>query len=763
VDLIFGQKSNIGRLLEEKLEVVSEKLLKIIGTFSLAAAYNLSKTQLFCKNSFVNREALPDEDTYTEFWKKAAMYGCKELGNKAPVRDMKPLWLDVQHALNDTLRRLFIEGFEKDMRITTDDDKMHFQLSSKADTQGLKTTQHVRDNRKGFVAHTACYTASGLPIGIEWERENDDSTAAATERLIRAQLAPTSGQTGPPSLPRTEFAMDRGYCLPSLLYDFFLPSGADIMGTVKRSPMFPFTYDQKLSRNDTWQLVDTKGFIVIFLKKLKLKEKQMTGIAYLDGKGGVTLGLTTTESARHWDLVPLISAQTCENSQWFASIRSEKIEHYNHHFNGLEVIPLTFKQNTPEWFLLQTFSFTSSTLDNLLMELKKNLLDPKLFMLIEENTKVATKHVLDAIYGRGWDHGAPTQQDITPSSQETSLEENMESLNIPGDGDSIQNHVSLLMSGDLLTENHLRERISYNLLSNEELKRYLENIGLRPVKERKKNAEKIIKWLNEKPERRPFVLLTKGKLIDECINKFGGKKSCYENCDTETLINRLSTYQNDPSYIAMQTRTALDPTPNDNSFSQSIFLKQIVKSSFLPKLTAKGKEYCKMGQNLELPLARKLLQHSKEGLTIFQIDDIYRVGLVGNKHELHAKASCDFVAGAVIEGEEQLVGVECKARVTPRTDQREREHALFLSRFQHTSTSSTSTNQLYTILHADTEDFHLYIDSSHEAVQLLHQAYIFNFKYVLLLIGDASGNIIGGDVSDLFNELIVINVSFLFR
>jgi len=204
VDLIFGQKSNIGRLLEEKLEVSSETLLKIIGTFSLAAAYNLSKTQLFGKNSFLNREALTDEDTYTEFWKKAAMYGCKEPGSNAPVRGMKPLWLDVQNALNDTLRRLFIEGFEKYMKITTDDDKMHFQLCSKADTQGLKSTQHVRDNRKGFVAHTACYTASGLPIGIEWERENDDSTAAATERLIRAQLAPTSGQMGPPSLPQTE-------------------------------------------------------------------------------------------------------------------------------------------------------------------------------------------------------------------------------------------------------------------------------------------------------------------------------------------------------------------------------------------------------------------------------------------------------------------------------------------------------------------------------------------------------------------------------
>ncbi len=244
-------------------------------------------------------------------------------------------------------------------------------------------------------------------------------------------------------------------------------------------------------------------------------------------------------------------------------------------------------------------------------------------------------------------------------------------------------------------------------------------------------------------------------MIDECIIKFRGKKSSYENSDTETLIHRLSTYQNDPIYIAIQNRAALDPAPDDNSYLQSLFLKQIVKSSFLLKLTAKGKVYCKMGQNLELPLARRLLQHSKEGLNIFQIDDIYRVGLVGKKHELYSKASSNFIAGAVIRGEEQLVGIECKARVTPRTDQREREHVFFLFRFQHISTAS-ATNQPYTIVHADNEDLHMYVDYSHEAVQLLHQAYVLNFKFVLLLIGDASGNIIRGDVSDLLNELIVI-------
>ncbi|MFN9978962.1 MAG: hypothetical protein ACK53Y_03560, partial [bacterium] len=107
-------------------------------------------------------------------------------------------------------------------------------------------------------------------------------------------------------------------------------------------------------------------------------------------------------------------------------------------------------------------------------------------------------------------------------------------------------------------------------------------------------------------------------------------------------------------------------------------LKQIVKSSFLPRLTAKGKEFCKLGHELELPFVIKLLKHSDEGLTKFTVEKIYRVGLLGKKDELYAKASCDFIAGVIVEAENLLVGVECKARLSPGTDQRERLHTEFL-------------------------------------------------------------------------------------
>ncbi len=81
----------------------------------------------------------------------------------------RPLWIDFQTVLNDMCRELFVHGFQGYTSITVDDDKMHNDKHSKLDTQGLKQMKHVRDNVNGFVCPTAGYTASGLPIGLEWE------------------------------------------------------------------------------------------------------------------------------------------------------------------------------------------------------------------------------------------------------------------------------------------------------------------------------------------------------------------------------------------------------------------------------------------------------------------------------------------------------------------------------------------------------------------------------------------------------------------
>ncbi len=61
---------------------------------------------------------------------------------------------------------------------------------------------------------------------------------------------------------------------------------------------------------------------------------------------------------------------------------------------------------------------------------------------------------------------------------------------------------------------------------------------------------------------------------------------------------------------------------------------------------------------------------------------------MGRQGRKYAKASCDFIAGVMVDGEKKLVGVECKARVTAGTMQRECEHRDYLSRFYNTGTNA---------------------------------------------------------------------------
>jgi hypothetical protein len=156
--------------------------------------------------------------------------------------------------------------------------------------------------------------------------------------------------------------------------------------------------------------------------------------------------------------------------------------------------------------------------------------------------------------------------------------------------------------------------------------------------------------------------------------------------------------------------TSTQPT-GGTPFLCKLFLKQIIICSFTPTLTAKEKAYCKMGQDRELPYALKLLKHSKDGLTKFHVSQLYCVGLLGKCNAMYAKASCDFIAGAVIDGERMLVRVECKARVTPATHQRECCHNEFLFCFHATSTGAISNStgtELYTVVSVSSSDFHCY-------------------------------------------------------
>jgi hypothetical protein len=302
-----------------------------------------------------------------------------------------------------------------------------------------------------------------------------------------------------------------------------------------------------------------------------VSNKNITGVAYRDGKGGITLGLTTSSQMRHWDLV-LSNPQDAKHSiagkekgQWFKRVHEERdrnsIEDYSAMLQQLPIIPLTTKQNTPEWFLMRMFSCTSSTSDKLLNETKKMALDSKLCKLIDEDTAISLETILNVVYGVRWDRN---QENSSPSeSSNTSPEQEVEQeVNDPSNSEAgvegredIAMNVQLLMSGEALKtglEDRVKSQVMENTMTDDVLKAYLEKIGSKPMKERKKNLEKMKKWLENEPQKRPYVNMSKAKLIEACMSKFGGKKSTYEYCGNKELIQRLITYQNDPSYLVQR-------------------------------------------------------------------------------------------------------------------------------------------------------------------------------------------------------------------
>jgi hypothetical protein len=309
---------------------------------------------------------------------------------------------------------------------------------------------------------------------------------------------------------------------------------------------------------------------------------------------------------------------------------------------------------------------TSAT-DQLLNELKKIYTGPQTHNLINDAITMSLKVVvLNIVHGPRWDETMPTAE--LPKSEPTPAAEDILPLvSEEGSNNDIISNVKLLTSGAMTTiEFELKEQIVNNTLSEEVVKSYLEKIEIKPVKDKKKNVEKFKNWLDVDASKRPYILWNKTRLVDPCVGKFAGKKYIYNSYESNNLTHMLATYQGHPSAHHQTSHNQTSPAASD---VHTLFLSRIFQSTSMPRLKAKGREYCKIGNALKLPFARKLLQHSKEGLTKFEVERVYRVGLVSRRGRPSAKASCDFVAVANINGERLLVGVECKARLTPATQQ----------------------------------------------------------------------------------------------
>jgi hypothetical protein len=750
LDFFFGKKSPIFHAFEEQLGLEHQDFLKFLTSFFLQARYQDSASGIYDKDSRLSLAGCLSKEKYNAVWLEIEVLGQTPIG-----RGEVYLWKAMETAYNDKMRVLVIQGFRGAIKATVDDDKPHSQSRQK-NTAALKNKKHVRDNRDGHTVHTMVYTASQLPVGIVWEQEKHTTAPSVLNELLDSQFLRCSG-----TLNGITLLMDRAYW-PYDTVQYLLKNGADIHGTKMRDSWFLYTYDQRLTSQDTRISIERVGprrlFVANSVPTPATGNKMFSAVAYRNN-GNVTLGLTSEILDHEWDLTPrkptdiLRYNKLCQLSdefvfdeedtpgedpedkpaycvrqdlpQWCNKLASnvEDTSEYERLIDGLKSIrPVTCGQSDPTWFTARMFSLTSSTTDRLV----KHVLASGEWMQ-ERNA--------DAFHRDSWkqlkdylgDH-AP-QEEATPAGvEDIQLEEPV----VDGQLDYAAIRASALEANDetrARTDEELKNRLP--LLSLVQLKGIVSILGGKSVAREQGNIKKVVTFLEcNDIFVRPYIIKGKSDLVSIATKK-GFDKDESKIKTSDELAIMLGEHDRSTGGVS-GSEAPMDSLQKD-------LIRLMLESSFMPKLTAKTKEYCKVGKNNEDPVMRKVLEHSNERQTTHKIDVAYKWGLVEEVERPQNKGSVDFVCGGRkdlgggVFSDEGLFAVEVKTRTTGATIQQE-HHRQRIANNANPRFNGVSVRERYVEVSPHCAVFKLQMRDSHEKMQIMHHAYLVA-STVLLVIG----------------------------
>jgi hypothetical protein len=526
-DLFFDVNSEIYGIFHRRLVLQYQEFWRFLVVFFTAALFSgHSTTRIYAQN--IKLGLILSQHRYKEIWNQIANQNLViSNGKRSAPPGTEPFWAEIQTALNKTLSKIFVQGYNLDnmMLLTFDDDKVHYAAASAARSDNLKFTKHVRDNRNGYVANTGVLTVSGAPIGIEFEWQDGDTTSLATERLTRQQLRPTNQSARAPNLRNVQVAADRGYWTARFMYDFVLASGADILSTQKRGGSNPFTYSQELGPLDGRTPIPVKGPKSLMVKHYDPRgsAKEIAALAYREGNGKAPVLMMSSEhrgmewniefksykEAEQYRTCTLDPDGTCSPFSWFKQIFAldENDDAAKEHMDSLDVTGLTTGQSGQEWFVLRKFSLTSSTTDKCLSALKDFFCRHPGSEVLNSEDNASLRATLKYVFPNVT---LPTSSD--------------ESENAPGD-EGAENGPSPDILKDIIQNNSsaaiqdLRQMIAAKTLSSVTLVVFVEALGGTAGATNKNNEQKLVKWLDSVPADRPYVLLSKVKLIDLCVQR----------------------------------------------------------------------------------------------------------------------------------------------------------------------------------------------------------------------------------------------------
>ena len=366
-----------------ELELDRKTFLNFMANICLQMSYRETPSCLYGEYSFIGDKTTLDEKCYIEIWKKNSTLKRVALNDfLGSSRRGECLWEQTELAVNKLLRKLSIVGRTDEISIALDDDKIWVQTSGRNEDDhfGLRKVTHVKDNRKGIIAHTAVSSSTNIPLGFMFERRGDRAVECFTHIFSKLFPANVGGGAADqlPDLCGVTNHSDRGYTLESTVFDFLLPAGADFTNTVKRIMPFPFIWGMKTSQNDPRTKLDEKGTPAIFVKEVMKHNRLVSCIAFRTGTNNVSAVLTTTIRGHQWEGIclnqkhrikyeidpkhgldeylfrqltcvsSLVELHKCEMEEMLAELRDERID------------VLTLEQGTADWHRCRQFSLTSS-------------------------------------------------------------------------------------------------------------------------------------------------------------------------------------------------------------------------------------------------------------------------------------------------------------------------------------------------------------------------------------------------------------------
>ena len=689
----------------------------------------------------------------------------------------EPFWKRLQKRFNEQIREICVVN-RQFQRHVIDDDKVHFehkQAEVSYKRTSIKFGKHQKDNRWGNVIHTAGLPYSQLISCVTYE-ENGDSTQTCVEKMLETMFQTSNTERRGRGVT---LGIDRGYMTKDFVR-YTLSSGFNIHGTVKRSGLVAFNYDQTQKATDERILLESKGVDSLYMAHGKFNSKSLANMAYRNGNGSMCMLLSSEIKDFVWDIVPynkahgmarkasvnsfvkdycFTSTKIGDTEKTFKDIYFQIFEEMYH----CDVQFVTSSQNGSEWHICRGFSITSKSSYSIISILhqtaKHQPKEIEEWAFLDEILSYAYKSFKrkdgHAYVENSQQSNTQGPTDCDEQSEATLVsnnhhEESLEAYPVGAD-DALKKDEDYIKAEDndvdttTLVKKRLEEvknvdQVDLNLFLGSRndvpyLQAVLKELGVEKVpKTRSTLMESLNKWASESKDKRPLVLLSKTQLCIMYERKFNRKPPSRLN--SSMIIDHLTTQLS-------VTGTTTNTATTEPSLLEKI-IDVLVGNIAMKQLSSKAADNCEIGHAMERVYAEKLIADPDLQKIDVDVKCTYSVGLVQRRSQQFVKASVDRLMGVYrpSNGDHELYLVEFNARVCDETQ--EKEHDIF---------KQYHDGEKYLVVDFDSDlSYHVIPDAS-ERLQILHHCYTYSVNVIFFVVGDTR-TIIRGVFVNFSNSIL---------